>query len=338
MIEKVELRNFTVFGNVDLEFSPGVNLIIGENGTGKTHLLKLLYSVLEAKRSSPESPKIAEKLQRVFLPRDGQVGRLVKRVNKSSNCAITIIRDGKKLKIEFSSHAKDTLNDIKDSWKNGSNSSVYIPVKEMLANAPGFRSLYSLQRIHFEEVYNDIIDRAFVPLLRGPISVERKELLNMIQTIIKGKVVQKGEQFFLKNQQGELEFTLLAEGMRKFALLWLLIQNGTLLEGATLFWDEPEANINPYMIQILVKILLHLQAQGVQVFIATHSYLVLKEFDLQKDKQNAVRFFSFTQAAKARDIVCESGEGYLSVFPNRIADAYDEIYNKEMARALGEKS
>ncbi len=337
MIEKIELRNFTVFGNVDFEFSPGVNLIIGENGTGKTHLLKILYSVLESKRAYPDSPhKIADKLQKVFLPRDGQIGRLVKRVNKSSNCEITITRDGKKLKIEFSSHAKDTLNDVKDAWKNGSGFSVYIPVKEMLANAPGFRSLYALQRIHFEEVYNDIIDRAFVPLLRGPISAERKKLLDMIQTIIQGKVVQKGEQFFLKNQQGELEFTLLAEGMRKFALLWLLIQNGTLLEGSTLFWDEPEANINPSMIQTLVKILLHLQAQGIQIFIATHSYVVLKEFDLQKGAQNAVRFFSLSQDSKSGDIVCQSGDGYLSVLPNRIADAYDEIYNKEMARVLGE--
>ncbi len=337
MLEKVELRNFTVFGNVDLEFSPGVNLIIGENGTGKTHLLKLLYSVLESKRANPDSPfKIADKLQKVFLPRDGQIGRLVKRVNKSSNCETTITRNGKKLKIEFSSHAKDSLNDVKDSWKNGHGLSVYIPVKEMLANAPGFRSLYSHREIHFEEVYYDIVDRAFVPILKGPISEDRKKLLDMIQTIIKGKVVQKGEQFFLKSQQGELEFTLLAEGMRKFALLWLLIQNGTLLEGSTLFWDEPEANINPSMIQTLVKILLHLQAQGVQIFIATHSYVVLKEFDLQKSANNTVRFFALSKDEKAGDITCQSGDGYLSVIPNRIADAYDEIYNKEMARVLGE--
>ena len=33
----------------------------------------------------------------------------------------------------------------------------------------------------------------------------------------------------LLNKQGNMEFTLLAEGIRKLALLWLLIQNGTLL-------------------------------------------------------------------------------------------------------------
>ena len=42
--------------------------------------------------------------------------------------------------------------------------SVYIPVKEMLSNAPGFQSLYSKREIHFEEVYRDILDRAYLPL------------------------------------------------------------------------------------------------------------------------------------------------------------------------------
>ena len=45
--------------------------------------------------------------------------------------------------------------------------SVYIPPKEMLSNAPGFRSLYSNREVHFEEVYRDILDRAYLPALRG---------------------------------------------------------------------------------------------------------------------------------------------------------------------------
>ncbi len=193
--------------------------------------------------------------------------------------------------------------------------------------------MYSRQEIHFEEVYYDIIDHAFFPVLRGPISSERRQLLEKIQTVLEGKVIQKSEQFFLKNSQGELEFTLLAEGMRKFALLWLLIQNGTLLEGATLFWDEPEANINPYMIETLVNILLHLQRQGVQIFIATHSYLVLKQFDLQKTENDAVRFFSFRRDKHNR-LTYASGDDYQSVLPNRIADAYDVIYWQEVNRAM----
>ena len=43
MIEHLHLRNFTVFNNLKLDFSPRINVIIGENGTGKTHLLKAAY-------------------------------------------------------------------------------------------------------------------------------------------------------------------------------------------------------------------------------------------------------------------------------------------------------
>ncbi|WP_052700400.1 AAA family ATPase [Methylocucumis oryzae] len=43
MIDQLAVRNFTVFKEAELRFSPGLNVIIGENGTGKTHLLKLAY-------------------------------------------------------------------------------------------------------------------------------------------------------------------------------------------------------------------------------------------------------------------------------------------------------
>jgi Recombinational DNA repair ATPase (RecF pathway) len=34
-IESIELRNFTVFKDLKVNFSKGINIIIGENGTGK---------------------------------------------------------------------------------------------------------------------------------------------------------------------------------------------------------------------------------------------------------------------------------------------------------------
>ena len=92
---------------------------------------------------------------------------------------------------------------------------VYIPVKEMLANAPGFRSLYARREIHFEEIYTDILDHAYLPPLRNP---ENKHLLGKLQASIGGEVVIKGEEFFLQTEQGLLEFTLLAEGFRKLGL------------------------------------------------------------------------------------------------------------------------
>ena len=46
MLKTLELQNFTVFKEATLNFSPGLNVIIGENGTGKSHLLKLGYAMM----------------------------------------------------------------------------------------------------------------------------------------------------------------------------------------------------------------------------------------------------------------------------------------------------
>lgn len=43
-IHQLKLHDFMVFQDVDVRFSPNINIICGENGTGKTALLKVLYS------------------------------------------------------------------------------------------------------------------------------------------------------------------------------------------------------------------------------------------------------------------------------------------------------
>ena len=45
MLERLRIRNFTVFAEAEFNFSPGLNIIVGTNGTGKSHVLKLGYMV-----------------------------------------------------------------------------------------------------------------------------------------------------------------------------------------------------------------------------------------------------------------------------------------------------
>jgi len=40
--EWLKLQNFTAFRDAEFKFNSGINVFVGENGTGKTHLLKLL--------------------------------------------------------------------------------------------------------------------------------------------------------------------------------------------------------------------------------------------------------------------------------------------------------
>ena len=224
-ITRLKLERFTAFEELDFRPSPGINVLVGANGTGKTHLMKVVYAACDVSKTGGG---IAEKLIRVFMPSGRSIGRLVKRRETSSRCVARIYRDrGSSLRVSFSNHAtvadSATVTGAK-GWNAEPIESVYIPVKEMLANAPGFRSLYARRDIHFEEIYADILDRAYRPRLRGPTDRDRRKLLDILRKIIEGKVTPSQEEFFLRGKQGNLEFTLVAEGMRKLGLLWLLIQ------------------------------------------------------------------------------------------------------------------
>lgn len=37
MLDKIKFDKFTTFEKLEVKFSPGLNIFIGENGTGKTH-------------------------------------------------------------------------------------------------------------------------------------------------------------------------------------------------------------------------------------------------------------------------------------------------------------
>ncbi|RZI63014.1 MAG: AAA family ATPase [Rubrivivax sp.] len=344
MLEAIKLERFTAFEQLNLRFSPGLNIFVGENGCGKTHLLKLIYSACDV---STSQKSFAEKLNRVFLPSGEQIGRLVQRRSSSSTCTADVTRsvqvDGQtkslSLRLSMSNHTKEpvkaTVSGAHKQWQEHPLTSVYIPVKDMMANAPGFRSLYSLRHIHFEEVYADIIDRAFLGTLKGPTDKDRKRLLDILQQSMEGKVITRNEEFFLKSPQGELEFTLLAEGIRKLGLLWVLIQNGTLLDGSVLLWDEPEANLNPKLMKTVVQILIELQRLGVQVFVTSHNYNLLKEFDLQLQPEDKVQFHSLFRD-EHRKVKAASFANYDSLEPNVIDETLGALADREIRQQMGD--
>ncbi len=334
MLTRIRLERFTAFERLDVPFNPGINVFVGANGTGKSHLLKVGYAACEATRPGAN---FSEKLIRLFLPSNRAIGRLVKRQQGSSRAVVEVWRGDLRLRVSFSNHSKVAASATvtgRGPWAEESLESVFIPVKEMLSHGPGFRSLYGQREIHFEEIYADILDRAYRPALRGPIDRTRRGVLTSLQKAIAGKVTSRSEEFFLRNRHGNLEFTLLAEGMRKLGLLWLLVQNGTLLEGSVLFWDEPEANLNPSVFHVLIDILLQLQRIGVQVLIATHDYAILKELELLAESEDQVRFHALYRRDTDGEIECESAARPFLLENSPIAAAYRELHDREIGRFL----
>ncbi len=334
MLSRLELENFTAFHELRLDFVSGINVFVGANSTGKTHLLKLLYAITEAHRFGNDT---AQKMMRVFLPVPQRVGRLVRRTKGAQTARVLVTKDGKDLSFRFSSNQSDErFSDFKSDWAEPTaqaGTPVFIPPKDMLAHAPGFRSLYDQKEIHFDETYRDILVRAFSPVSKGAPTSARKELKAKLEGVIRGQVTIENETFYLKNDQGNLEFTLLAEGLRKFALLLQLIENDTLRQSALLFWDEPEANINPLAIKDLVDLLLHLSREvGVQIFLATHSDFLLKELDLQQ-RSGEARFFAFYRENDR--ILTEVAERADALSHNAIDQENLRLYDEEIRQVLG---
>ncbi|WP_428263418.1 AAA family ATPase [Haliangium sp.] len=333
-ITRIRLKRFTAFEHLDLRVSPGINVLIGENGTGKTHLLKVAYAACDVSKTKAD---FTDKLVRVFLPSGRAPGRLVKRQQGSVRGEVDVWRGQDKLRVSFSNHTKSVASATVtgfEQWTSQPVESVFIPVKEMLSNGPGFRSLYAQREVHFEEIYADILDRAYRPALRGAMDQDRKRVLTHLQRAIDGRVNVQNEEFFLKNKHGNLEFTLLAEGMRKLGLLWLLVQNGTLLHGAVLFWDEPETNLNPKLFGVLMGILLQLQRLGVQVFLATHDYAILKELELGIKPGDEIRCHALYRDADDGQVQCESKHSPFELEHSAIAEAFASLYDRELKRAL----
>lgn len=335
MITRFKASNFTVFTDLDVGFTSGINIFIGQNGTGKTHLMKAVYAagcLIDKKIDTP----LDRKINGVFAP--NSIGRLVHRAVGRNSGSITVYRqmnnEAKERSITLRLTNQNKSEVKQNGWAIDDNvEAVFIPVKDMLANAPGFRSLFSQKKLSYEEIYLDIIDKAFVPIARGKLSPEREKLLNILNQAMSGRVIEKNETFYLKNKNGELEFPLLAEGFKKLGLLYRLIQNESLTHGSMLFWDEPEANLNPHLSQTVVKILIELSKMGVQIFISTHDYVLLKEFQLAITDQDDVMYHVLYRN-ETGEIAHAATNDLDELSPNAIDNTYSRILDDEIQKGL----
>ncbi len=334
-IQKIQLSNFTVFEQLEINFSEGINIFIGENGTGKTHLMKLIYSACKA-----AEPKVSfsQKIVNTFRPDDFKIGRLVNRKPgiSSSSVKISAQRNGtnKTLIINFNTKTKKWDAEVKNeqSWEKDFSDleSTFIPAKEILSNSFNLISANEKNNVEFDDTYIDIIHSAKVDISAGRDALSKKPQLNRLEKIIEGKVYfdNKKDKFYMKYGSSKVEFNLVAEGIRKIALLWQLMKNGTLEKGSVLFWDEPEANINPLHIPLIVDMLLELQQGGVQIFISTHDYILSKYFDIKTSEKGMVEFHSLYKTDNG--VKCESSSKFKNLKENTIRDTFIKLYKDEI--------
>lgn len=312
MLQQMTLKNLTVFSKADLNFGKNLNVIIGENGAGKTHLLKMIYSVLavsaeEGRKLKTTTPtksflqtRLADKLVNIFRPES--LGRLAKRKQGRERCDIHLVFEQSDWNIAFSfasnSKSEVSITTLPDAWIDIS--PAYLPTRELLTIFPNFISVYEGHYLEFEETWRDTCILLGALIQRGPKEKRIRELLEPLEQAMGGTIeLDKNGRFYLKNDSGRMEMPLVAEGLRKLGMLARLIATGALLDKGYLFWDEPEANLNPVLIKQVAKSILDLCDSGIQVFIATHSLFLLRELEIllsdKNHKKVKARFFGLHQ-------------------------------------------
>lgn len=301
-VARLHLTSFGPFGDIDIDWSPTLNVIVGDNATGKSQLLKVVYSSTKAIKTAKVLTKkdlnsdIASKLLGTFKP--DSLGRLTRRTRGQSSARIVVkfAGIGEPLDFGFSSHAKREV--ITQSVPNRplADEPVYLPPHELLTLSAGFLGLYNTYESAFDETWRDTIELLLRPALLGPRAAKARAAVGPIEELLQGgKVFEDHGRFYLHQPGiGNLESPLLAEGHRKLAMIVRLIANGALLEGGYLFWDEPEANLNPASQRAVATVLVQLAASGAQVFVSTHSMFLLRELQMA-ETSFTTRFVGLTR-------------------------------------------
>ena len=336
MIDYLHLNGFTCFDDCTLNFSRGINVFIGCNGTGKTHIMKCMAATMKANSLFAQSTSktkdkfgdlLTEKLSGYFKP--DMLGHLVNKYGPGT-ATVKLKLDSGELNFNFGEKALLAKTD--NNAYVGQPHFIYIPPREMFSLFEGFISLYEKREISFDETYLDLakaMDAA--PLKNGALEKVR-DMLTPLQEKWNVSVVRKGNRFYVIDDGKEYEAHLVAEGLRKIATIFYLCVNGELKEDSMLFWDEPESNMNPTLISTIVDLLVELARKyGVQIFVSTHDYLLSHKLSMLAEyapKENPeMRFFSFQKNEHSVEV--EVADKLIDIIHNPILQEYAVFFDLE---------
>ena len=366
-VTKLKLTNFTAFEDLVCDFASGINVFIGENGTGKTHILKVIYAVSDAIRYSlaghGKAPGaeagpllrrvLHEYLADVFRPDAATTGlsgrpdpsRLVRRRGVPGEATIRMDWDsGASIQIILPPSAGRALDDQVglvelDGDFRSIEQSIFLPAREILSIYPGLTSAIRNRELAFDSTYLALGDA----LAAAPVKPDRRNerlaaLIGPMEKAIRGKVVYDGREFYIRGSDGDIEAPLTAEGHRKLATVAYLLTTEYLKSNGFLLWDEPEGNLNPGVTKQVVELLAALAHEQIQIFVATHDYLLTSEISLLAEypKQTPLEIAFFSLAFAASGTSVEKGDVMADIQNNPLLDAYSDHFDRETALAQQE--
>jgi len=213
---------------------------------------------------------------------------------------------------------------------------VFIPAKEMLSHAKGLISMKKKygENMPFDISLLDIIEKAQAWKL-SEMPELAKRVVASLERIIDGVVeVKEDGSFWMKKTNGDIiPFAMEADGLKRLGLIWQLLMNEGITKDSVILWDEPEASINPELLPLLADILHILKNDGVQIFLATHNYMLAKYIGLRKQEENDVLFISLRKNEEG-EIKTERANNYSELKTNPIENAEKELFNAVVKKSM----
>ena len=183
----------------------------------------------------------------------------------------------------------------------------------------------------FDDTYYDLAKALRNATTLGKNYAEFAQSRKSLESILSGKIeydeAVRRWQFKKGNQKFNIGVT--AEGIKKIAILDTLLGNRYLSRDSLIFIDEPESALHPAAISELLDIISMLAGNGIQFFIASHSYFVIKKLYLIAQQQNlSIPIIS------AIDDQWQQADLKEGMPDNPIIDESIRLYNEEVEQVL----
>lgn len=283
----VKLSNFVGFREARMKFGPGINLVVGENASGKSHLLEALFALDRAFDGRPVFPLdrepigIGDCMRGVF----GDCAGLSRRPGSGTWTIEASYVDDEgpaSARVEWTGMLGARLKPA----RRRVGGPVFLPANDLLDFGAAVRAAPEGRAIQLD--LDTLVQRNRTP--EGGRVTEIEALMGgrRLSLDSAGRPV-------LVAPDGEiLDWSRAADGWKRLAV-FALVMGSELPSGSVLYWDEPDDAINPSLFPVVGQMLAELAQRGVQIFAATHSLALVRWIHLKAEEQKVPLAYTFLE-------------------------------------------